>query len=355
MATENTPILIYGSYGYTGNLIAEFACAKGLKPILAGRNESKLKSQAERLGLTYLCFSLSESEKLHQALARVSIVLHIAGPYAHTTKTMIAACIKQKTHYLDITGELEVFEWLATQDKDLKRAGIIAIPGTGFDVVPTDCLAAFLKAEMPNASHLELAFKGAGQISRGTALTMVENIDNGGMIRRNGQLTPVPSAYKTKEISFAGKKSLATTIPWGDVSTAYHSTGIPNIMVYTAVNQKTLAFIKSSRYLGWLMGTAPVQQLLKGQVRKNVKGPSESTRENTKSYIWGMVKNGTTQKTIEATLITPEAYKLTALTCLRAAEKLLKNPIPAGFYTPSKAFGADFILEFEGVERTLIT
>ncbi|MGB0524698.1 MAG: saccharopine dehydrogenase family protein [Flammeovirgaceae bacterium] len=351
METDYSPILIYGSYGYTGNLIAELAVAEGLKPILAGRNEQLLKAQADRLKLKHIAFSLDQSEQLNQALATVDIVLHIAGPYAHTTKTMLAACMRQKTHYLDITGELEVFEWLASQQQALKEAGIVAIPGTGFDVVPTDCLAAYLKKRLPTASHLELAFMGAGEISRGTALTMVENISQGGMIRRNGTLTPVPAAYQTKEINFGERIASAVTIPWGDVSTAYHSTQIPNIMVYFAVDSTTKLFIKSSRYIGWLMGTAPIQSFLKGQVRKKVKGPSQQTREQTKSYVWGKAKDGQSQQTVEARLETPEAYKLTALTCLRSAQKLLKSPLPPGFYTPSLAFGADFILEFDGVKR----
>lgn len=351
MASENSPILIYGSYGYTGNLIAELAITKGLKPILAGRNKQALIKQSSILNLDYLAFDLADQKALDEALSQVDIVLHIAGPYAHTTKTMLAACIRNKTHYLDITGELEVFEWLASQDEAIKEAGIVVIPGTGFDVVPTDCLAAYLKSKLPEASHLELAFKGAGELSRGTALTMVENIDQGGMIRRNGKLTPVPAAYKTKTIPFNGKPSNAVTIPWGDVSTSYYSTSIPNIMVYTAVDNKSLMVIKSSRYLGWLLGSSPMQNFLKGQVRKKVKGPSKNTREQTKSYIWGKVKDGKTQETFEAYLETPEAYNLTAQTCLNSAIKLLALPLDPGFYTPSLAFGADFILEFDHVER----
>ncbi len=193
-----TTILIYGSYGYTGNLITQCATDQGLKPILAGRNEEKLKAQAEKFHLPYLAFELSEAEKLKSALQKVKVVIHVAGPYSQTAETMLNACLETKTHYIDITGEIEVFEWMANQNERIKKAGIVAISGAGFDVVPSDCLASHLKSKMPDATHLQLAFKGVGKLSRGTALTMIENIDRGGMVRENGKLKSVPAGYKTK-------------------------------------------------------------------------------------------------------------------------------------------------------------
>ncbi len=119
------------------------------------------------------------------------------------------------------------------------------MPGVGFDVVPSDCLARYLKDQLPEAVDLTLAFYGLGRISHGTQTTMTMNIGKGGAIRKNGKITPVPAAYMEQEIDFGDVKKVGVTIPWGDVSTAYYTTGIPNIKVFTVVPQKQITLLKT--------------------------------------------------------------------------------------------------------------
>ncbi len=145
MLANKIPFLIYGAYGYTGELITRLAVKKGYRPLLAGRDENKLKLLADELKLPYAAFTLTEEEKLDKALQQVKAVLHCAGPFSKTARLMVYACLRNKVHYLDITGEIDVFEWIASQDALARKAGIVLMPGTGFDVVPTDCLAAHLK------------------------------------------------------------------------------------------------------------------------------------------------------------------------------------------------------------------
>src|SRR3546814_18073465 len=87
---------------------------------------------------------------------------------------MIEACLQAKAHYLDITGEISVFEHAQTQDARAKAAGIVVCPGVGFDVIPTDCVAAALKAALPDATHLALGFDSRSGFPPGTAKTSVE-------------------------------------------------------------------------------------------------------------------------------------------------------------------------------------
>lgn len=350
MNTNGSNLLIYGSYGYTGKLIVKEALAKGWRPILAGRNAEKLRAQAEPLGLESLAFSLEDKTSLETALSRVDAILHIAGPYIHTTPSVLNACIKTKTHYLDITGEIEVFEWIASRDAEIEEAGIVAIPGVGFDVVPTDCLAVYLKRNMPNATHLELGFKAVGSLSRGTARTMLENVANGGQERKNGVLTPIPGAHYTRELLFGKKKRLSVSIPWGDVSTAYYSTGIENIRTYTATTPAMLKGMQVADSLGGLLALSPMQFVLKKYVDAMITGPSQDTLDRAKSYVWGEVRNAQGDR-FQATLSTVEAYKLTGISSILAAEKVLNGEARSGFHTPAQAFGADFILEIAGSER----
>jgi short subunit dehydrogenase-like uncharacterized protein len=343
--------LLYGSYGYTGRLIAGEALRRGLRPLLAGRNAEAVAAQAAELGLDHRAFDLEDGAALEAALAAVPAVAHAAGPFSRTAAPMASACLRTRTHYLDITGEIEVFEALAGRDAEARAAGVMLLPGAGFDVAPTDCLAAHLKRRLPGATHLSLAFTALrGGISRGTATTMVENIDRGGVVRRDGRLTPVPAAWRTRRVDFGRGEVTVTTIPWGDVSTAFHTTGIPNVEVYTRVPRAARRAMVAGRHLGWLLGSAPVKALLKRWVRRGPAGPSEEERERGESRIWGEARDAEGRRAVSR-LRTPEGYTLTAMTTVALLERVLGGGAPAGFQTPAGAYGPDWILALEGVER----
>ncbi|MCW5961245.1 MAG: saccharopine dehydrogenase NADP-binding domain-containing protein [Pyrinomonadaceae bacterium] len=343
-----TNFLIYGANGYTGELIAREAIKRGLEPILGGRSQTKIEPLAKELGLRFRTFSLEDKKSLEYTLKEVDLVLHCAGPFSQTAEQMVNGCLNVGTHYLDITGEISVFEAMSARDEEAKKAGIMIMPGVGFDVVPSDCLALHLKNRLPEATHLSLAFHGLGGISHGTQKTMTMNIGSGGAIRKDGQIVSVPAAYKSREIDFGEEKKTATTIPWGDVSTAYYSTGIPNIEVYTVVPEKQLTLLKMSRYLGWLLKTEPVQNFLMKQIPEG--GPDANARKNGKTYLWGQVIDNKGNR-LEARQICPEGYTTTYLTALKIIEKILDGSYETGFQTPAKAYGADLILEIEGVVR----
>jgi short subunit dehydrogenase-like uncharacterized protein len=340
--------LIYGANGYTGELVAREAVRRGLKPILAGRSQNKIEPLAKELNLIFRTFSLEDKKSLEYTLKEVDFVLHCAGPFSLTSQPMVEACLRLGKHYLDITAEIAVFEQMAQRDEAAKKAGIMIMPGVGFDVVPSDCLALHLKNRLPSATVLTLAFYGLGKISHGTQATMLMNIGNGGAIRKNGEITRVPAAYKTREINFGEFSKTAVAIPWGDVSTAFYSTGIPNIEVYTVVPELNLKLLKLSRYIGWLLASKPVQNYLQKQIPSG--GANEEERTQGKTYLWGEVSDADGNR-VSTRMQAPEGYTLTVLTALNIAEKLLEGNFQKGFQTPAKAFGADLILEIEGVKR----
>jgi len=338
--------LIYGANGYTGELIAREAARRGLRPILSGRSQNKVEPLARELDLTFRTFSLEDKKSLEYTLKEVDFVLHCAGPFSLTSGRMVEACLRTGKHYLDITGEISVFEAMAQRDEAGKKAGIMIMPGVGFDVVPSDCLARYLKNLLPSATNLTLAFYGVGGISHGTQATMTMNVGNGGAVRLNGEIERVPAAYKTREINFGKCVNNAVTIPWGDVSTAYYSTGIPNIEVYTVVPEANLKLLKLSRYLGWLLKTKLIQSYLQKQIPAG--GPSTEERAEGKTYLWGEARDEHGNR-VEARLEAPEGYTTTVLTALNIAEKILDENFCAGFQTPAKCYGAELILEIKGV------
>lgn len=342
-------ILIYGANGYTGELITRFAIERSLRPIIAGRNRDAIQAIAGRYGLEYRIFALSDAAALDAALAEVDMVLHCAGPFSITARPMVEACIRNRKHYTDITGEISVFEMCASLDKKANEAGVMVMPGVGFDVVPSDCLALHLKTRLPSATHLKLAFYGMGRISHGTQATMTMNVGRGGAIRKDGEITPVPAAWKTREIDFGhGVVKTGVTIPWGDVATAYRSTGIPNIEVYSIVPASALKLMKLSRYLGWLLAAGPVQKFLQGKIPPG--GPSDDERAKGRTLMWGEARDG------ESKVVTlqqgPEGYTLTAIAALDIAQRILGGDVKTGFQTPAMAYGPDLIMQIPGVTRT---
>lgn len=340
--------LIYGANGYTGELITRYAAERGMKPILAGRNAIAIEELAKKHHLDYRVFALDETSRLDAALQEVDMVIHAAGPFSLTSRPMVEACMRNGKHYTDITGEISVFEFMAAQDDKAKASGVMVMPGVGFDVVPSDCLAKHLKDRLPTATHLSLAFYGLGRISHGTQATMTMNVGRGGAIRKDGKITPVPAAWKTREIDFGEVKRTGVTIPWGDVSTAFYSTGIPNIEVFTVMPKQNLKMLKLSRYIGWLLATKPVQKYLQEQIPPG--GPSDEERAKGKTYLWGVARDLNGNR-VESRMQTPEGYTVTALGALNIAQKILDGNFTPGFQTPAKAYGADLVMEIEGVSR----
>ncbi|MEW5938018.1 MAG: saccharopine dehydrogenase NADP-binding domain-containing protein [Chloroflexota bacterium] len=342
--------LLYGSYGYTGNLIAEHAVRAGLRPLLAGRDPARLQAQAERLGLDFRVFALSDRSALEETLRATPPVVHCAGPFVHTWRQMVEACLRTKTNYIDISGEIEEFEAVAQLDERAKDAGIMLLPGAGYDVVPSDCLAAHIKRRLPSATHLKLFIRGVGGgVSRGTARSAIENMQRQGRIRRDGKIITVRPAWKVETRDFGRGPVKLVSIGWGDVSTAYHSTGIPNVEVYMHVPPAAINGLKLMRLIGPLMYNRPVKRLLQSFLRFRPEGPSEAQRERGFSLMLAEASDGAT--VVRSKQRVPEGYHLTMLTAVDIAKRILAGDFKPGFQTPSRAYGPDYILEFPGVTR----
>lgn len=342
--------LIYGAYGYSGRLIARRAVGQGHEPVLAGRDPEALRGMAEALDIPFRVASLRDAEALRNALSGVDAVLHCAGPFVETARSMVDACLATSTHYLDITGEIDVFAALQELDDAAREAGIVCLPGVGFDVVPTDCLAASLHEALPSATALEIAIMSTGGWSGGTLKTAVSQLGQGGLVRREGSLRRVPPGWSTRTVDFGDRPRTVMAIPWGDLATAAHSTGIPNITTYAAMPRLGRRLLRGSRYVQGLLATAPVRALLRALVDHLDPGPSAEARRRGHSAVWASVRapNGARRT---ARLHGPEAYTLTARTAVAAAERVMEGTARPGYHTPATAFGPSFATDIEGIER----
>ena len=345
-----TDILIYGATGYTGELVAARAVAAGLRPLLAGRSADKLRPLAKKLGLEWVAVPLDDAARLRAILADTKVVLHIAGPFSATSAPMVDACLATGTHYIDITGEIAVLEAAAARDAEAKAANVMLLPGAGYDVVPSDCLAAHIAARLPGAARLRLSIGGFAGVSHGTAKTMVEAMAQGTLVRRGGrivELAPTPRG----RADFGKGPRATVALSWGDVATAWHSTGIPDIEVYfeapAALGIATALLPRVRR----LVGSRLAQRVMKAQIETFFpRGPSAEARARGRSTFIAEAVHADGRR-VASRLVTPEPYHLTMLTAVEIARRAATGGALPGYQTPATAFGADFILGIEGVTR----
>ncbi len=342
--------LLYGATGFVGEAAARHAVSLGMRPIIAGRDAAALAKLAAALGIEHRVFALDDPARVLAGIADAAVVLHCAGPFMHTAKQMVDVCLQTGAHYLDITGEIPVFEAIAARDAEAKARGVMLLPGVGFDVVPTDCLALHLKHRLPGATHLALAFysEGPAGLPPGTQRTAIELLPFGNRVRRDGRLDRSSQVLKTRTIDFGSGPVLTTQLTWGDVFTAHHSTGIPNIEDYTVFPpavQTQLALMARFRPL---FRISALRNLLKRRVRP---GPSAERRARTVTHVWGEARDGAGH-VVSARLHGPEAgVEWTVRSALAAVQRVLAGDVVPGYQTPATAYGADFVMETAEVTR----
>ncbi len=344
-------ILIYGANGYTGRITARLAKGAGYKPVLAGRNAAMVKAIADAHSMDWRHFDLKNPDTIDRNLVDIDVVLHMAGPFSATMPPMVAACLRTRTHYIDITGEIDVIETLSSQFAEASVAGIMMLPGAGFDVVPSDCLLAHMKRRLPSARSLTLAIDGLSKPSRGTAKTAVESLGLGTRVRRNNRIVTLESMPR-RDFDFGdGEPVDCMGVSWGDVSSAYHSTAVPDIQVFFRVSPMMEQVAKMGPIANWMVRQSLVQRYLKGQVDKQIEGPSKEERAEGRVRLLGIAEDGEGGRAVSL-LTTPEAYTLTARVALDIAVRVADAEGLTGFYTPTRLLGPDYILDFDGVERT---
>jgi short subunit dehydrogenase-like uncharacterized protein len=349
--------MIYGAYGYTGELIARQAVSRGHRPLLAGRRRDELEKLSKELDLPSVCVSLDEPARLREALSRVAVVCHAAGPFVHTSAPMVDACLDAQASYVDITGEIVVFRGVFARHAEAERRGVALMPGAGFDVVPSDCLARFVADAVPGATELQIAFASLGRPSAGTAKASFEGMLRGNFVRRDGRLTEIAWGEGVQKVRFSDRSRTVLPIPWGDLETAYRSTRIPNITTLMAVPEGAARLLALARPITRTLmpkvmaglSSSAVRDVVTGAIDRYVQNPDAVARRGGRAYLWARASAGNGQAR-EAWLDTVDGYALTAESAVLALEKIAERR-PVGALTPAQAFGPDFVLEVGGSVR----
>jgi short subunit dehydrogenase-like uncharacterized protein len=348
-----TRLLLYGAYGYTGRLAAELVAAKKLDVVLAGRNHDALAGLGDKLNLRIREVGLNDAKRLAEALNDIACVVHMAGQFAITSTPMLNACLDTRTNYIDITGEIEVFESMWARQGEIRQAGITAVPGAGFDVVPTDCLAGYVAGKLERPVSLVIALRGLENASQGTLRTAIRQVAKPVLCRRAGAIVALEDR-SPRLIEFGFGSEPCIPISWGDVATAFHSTGAGNVTVYFRRTNLFRSVDILGKLLGPLFRSRIGQRGLAAIVRSLPEGPSQAERVRHRSTIWAEAVDSS-GRSFKARLSTPEPYDFTANSALEIAARISSLPDALGVVTPFQAFGADFVLDLPGCSRVDIS
>jgi short subunit dehydrogenase-like uncharacterized protein len=342
-------ILVYGAYGFTGRLLLENLEQRGIPFILAGRDDRRLEQLASELGAPFRVFALEDDDAADRALSGVKVALNAAGPFVSTTARFLAACLRNRVHYLDVSGEVGPLEHAAGLGDAARSMDVMVLPGVGFDVVPSDCLAVHLARRLPGAKSLELSVSGSNLLSRGSARAFAEHAGIPICVRKAGVLEPLHFRTQVRWVDFGFDVRPALAVSWGDLVTAFHSTGIPDISVYFEATAARCLAIGMNQWFGWAMGVPWAKSWIKAGLGSVPEGPSPEERGRETAVIVGEVRTGTERA--RARLVTPEAYTFTGVAGAAVVERVLAGAVVPGFQTPASLLGPDFVLSLPGVRR----
>lgn len=342
--------LLYGANGYTGRLVARASHGRGLTPIVSGRDAAAVHEVARQHGFEARPCSLDRPEAIADALRDVAVVAHCAGPFSATSRPVLDACLATRTHYVDITGEIAVFEAAHARHEEARQKGVVACPGVGFDVLPTDCVAAVLGEAVSGATHLALGFDSGSALSAGTAKTVLEGVKAGCLVRADGVVRRIPLGSRRRSIDFGRGPRDAVAISWGDVATAYYTTAIPNIEVFMALPKSVAFGMQAAEPLRGFLGLSGVQRALKAAIGRFVRGPDERSRQWHRTWVWGEARDPD-GRVVTARLKTPNVYDVTVDGVLLAVERLLAFEGEGGFFTPSQLLGSRCVESLPGSGR----
>jgi short subunit dehydrogenase-like uncharacterized protein len=338
--------VLYGATGYSGCLLARRALEAGLTPVLAGRDPARLGELGRELGLDFRVAPLDQPAMLASLLDGGEVVLNAAGPFSATAPKLQAAALARRAHYLDLSGEVATLEAAARAHHDARARGVMLMPGVGFDVVPSDCLAVHVARGLGNVEQLSLAVFGMGPPSRGSARTLAEQAGKPILVRRAGVLSSLPPGSGERHFEVNGESLAAVPVSWGDLVTSHVSTGAQDITVYFEATPELRMALAASR-IAQVLGASSVGATLARAQADLLAAKPRASSERVCIVAEAKGKYGVRK----ALLWTPDVYAITADTAVAVIKRVLSGDVEPGFQTPGRLYGPDFVLSLPGVER----
>lgn len=327
---------VLGHRGYTGRLVSETLLGSFRSPV-------RIPDLSHAIPLSH------QLDALLSVIKPGDLVLSCMGPFQETWSPVLELCLASRAHCLDICAEWRVFEALHDADARAKDAGIMVLPGIGFDVVASDCLAAHVAQRLPDATHLQIGISGLELVSRGSARTIAMLVGEPIRVRRNRKIVADPR-IRDETFDFGDGPARAIAVSWGDISTAYYTTGIPNIDVYFEATPAATTLAFANRTFGWMFRNPLAARATQQFASRIHPGPTAAERASRRITVVARATNAH-GRSIESRLVTNEAYTFTAQAACAVMKQVANGCVEPGFQTPGKLLGADFVLQIEGSKR----
>jgi short subunit dehydrogenase-like uncharacterized protein len=293
---------------------------------------------------------LANPSALTGMLRGVGVLINAAGPFSATWSPLVEACLECGVHYLDLASDVTVIEEIRSRGAEARQRDIVLLPAVGFEVVPSDCLAAHVSARLPGATTLRFGVSGLELISAGSARTMASLIGQPLLVRRAGRLAPMAAGSLERRFDYGSGPTASVAVSWGDLATAFNTTGIGDIETYFEATALVRAAVAAHRLAGPFLSAPPAQAMLQMMTASLPDGPTVAERSIEKAIIVAEAEHPS-GRLARARLVTPEAYGFSAETAAAIGVEVATGNFEPGFQTPARLYGADFVLRFEGVSR----
>jgi short subunit dehydrogenase-like uncharacterized protein len=178
MTTKPFDIVIHGSTGFTGRLVAEYMVqrypnagnAEGIRWAMGGRSLEKLQAVRDEIGAPadtpLVVTDTSKPDSLQALMSSTRVVLTTVGPYQLYGNEMVAACAKAGVDYVDLCGEPAwMRQMIDAHEASAKASGARIVFSCGFDSIPFD-LGVYMLQQAFKARYGSVASRVRGRVRK---------------------------------------------------------------------------------------------------------------------------------------------------------------------------------------------
>src|SRR3954454_21150202 len=217
-------IVVFGATGYTGELVARELAGIGERPVLAARDEARVRALAGALGglglalgaLDWGVADVRRRDSVHALVGRGDVLVSCVGPFARWGGPAVEAAVAAGAHYLDSTGETafirRIFESYGPR---AASAGSALVTAMGYDWVPGNLAGALaLREAGEGATKVAIGYfvrggGGAGSMSGGTRASAAGVFLEPSFAWRGGRIVTERSGARVRSFVVDGRASKA--------------------------------------------------------------------------------------------------------------------------------------------------
>lgn len=352
-------IVLFGATGFTGRLTAQALVERGIKPVLAGRNLTKLQQLAGNLGTGIDCrmANASDPSSVAALLDKGDVLISTVGPFSIHGESALQAAIQRGAHYVDSTGEPGFIRRVFEQDRPAKASGSILLTAFGYDYVPGHAAGGHaLQHAGPLATRVDVGYfwtgSGADGFSQGTLASSQVAALSPGLEWHEGRMQERFGGVGLRDFEVEGKKRSAISVGGSEhysLPKVYPS--VHEVNTYLGwYGKRSAVMSRAARGLALISKVPMVTKVLRDLAEKNVKsdgqGPDAEARAKGKSLIVAEAFDATGRMLKQSALRGANGYDFTAGMLAWAAGQLSATPPElSGALGPVEAFGLDALLE----------